>query len=121
MSAPCHAQHLVEAGLAAEGLAQAVLIERLHAIAECRRLDLAVGGSRLDARAYGVVDHEDFGDAGSAAKAGVAAGGTSDRTVQGRRRGGMGMPRECGLQAIELRAVRRRRRGAVGTEAADKT
>src|SRR5262249_62128441 len=101
MSAPCHAQHLVEARLAAEDLAQVVLIERLHAVAERRRLDLAVGCSRLDARAHGIVDHEDFGDAGSTARAGVSAGRTYDRTVQGRFRGGGGRPEAGGVEAYQ--------------------
>src|SRR5215831_19695433 len=121
MSAPRHAQHLLEARLATEDLAEAVLIERLHAVAESRRFDLTVGRSRLDARAHGVIDDENFSDAGAAAKAGVTAGRASGRNVHARRWWRVLMARERGLQTIQQRAIRRCRLGAVGTETADQT
>src|SRR5260370_18489729 len=98
MSAPRHAQHLFEARLAAEDLAQPVLIERLHAVAEPCRLDLAVGGSRLDASAHSIVDDKDFGDAGAATKASVAAGRASDRNGHPPRQRGVGMAGESRLE-----------------------
>src|SRR5262245_16385573 len=119
MSTPCHAQHLVEARLASENLAEAVLVEGLHAVAERCHLDLAIRRPSLQSSAYRIVDDKSFSDAGPAPEPSMSAGRTSDWTAHARRRRGLDTPGKRGLQPTEQSAVWERRLGAIATKPAD--